>query len=190
MRAPIFPSLAVLLLATQLPALSAPPRTPVPLTNTEQHYKDLGEGIDFALPVAAAAVVIYKRDWKGAGDLVESSLLTIGTAYALSRIVVERQPDGEPHSFPSVNSAIGASGASFLWSRYGWQYGLPAFLFKQVAGYSLGRGKQDRWYDSVASSAIASGFNFLLTPRFRKHAVYSEFEPLPGGGMMRFGYDF
>jgi hypothetical protein len=118
MRAP-FPTALLLVLATSWPALAAPPRTPVPLTSDQQRYKDVGDAIDYALPLTAAGIAAYKNDWAGMGDLLEASLLTVGTAYAISHVVVERQPDGQPHSFPSVTSAIGASGSSFLWSRYG-----------------------------------------------------------------------
>ena len=182
------PALALTLFT--LPSLAAPPRTPVPLTSEQTHYKELGDGIDFALPAAAAGVAIYKRDWAGLGDLLEATVLTVGTAYAASHIVVERQPDGEPHSFPSVTSAIGASGSSFLWARYGWEYGLPAFAIKQVASYSLSHARQAHWYDSVASSAIASGFSYFITPRFSKYVIYSSLEPMGDGGVVRLGYAF
>jgi hypothetical protein len=181
------PAIALLVAA---PALAKPPRTQVPLTSTETHYKELGEGIDFALPAAAAGIAIYKHDWVGVGDLLEASVLTVGTAYALSHVVVERQPDGQPHSFPSVDSAIGASGSSFLWARYGWEYGLPAFAIKQVAGYSLDKAKQGHWYDSIASSAIASGFSYFITPRFSKYKIYTELDPVPGGGVIRLSYNY
>jgi membrane-associated phospholipid phosphatase len=70
--------------------------------------------------------------------------------------VREKQPDGSDyHSFPSNTTALAASGSSFLWGRYDWEYGVPAFLATKFVSFTRVDAKQHHWYDTLASSAIA-----------------------------------
>ena len=78
----------------------------------------IGTSVAIALPVAAAGIAAYKRDWRGVVYLGIDTLATVGTAFALKQIVRERRPDGSDFkSFPSDTTALAASGSSFLWAR-------------------------------------------------------------------------
>jgi membrane-associated phospholipid phosphatase len=151
-----------------------------------------GTGIAIALPVIAAGITAYKRDWNGTAELAATTLATVGTAFALKQIVRERRPDGSDYkSFPSDTTALGASGSSFLFRRYGWQYGLPALAASQFVSYSRVQADKHHWYDTLASSAIAFGYASIFTTRFQKrYNVYSEIEPGPDGAMFRMAYKF
>lgn len=150
-----------------------------------------GTVVAVAVPLTAAGIAAYKRDWNGVVDLGLTTLATVGTSYALKQIVKERRPDGSDfRSFPSNTTALSASGSSFLWARYGWQYGLPAFAATTFVSYSRVESKQHHWYDTAASSALAIGYAAIFTPRFRKYAIYSELDPMPGGGMIRLSYNY
>lgn len=152
----------------------------------------LGDGTAIALPVLAGAVAVYKDDWKGVAQLAAEGILTVGTAYALKNIVRERRPDGSDYqSFPSGTTAIAASGSSFLWGRYGWEFGLPAFLATQFVSYTRVQAKEHHWYDTLASSAIGAGYGFLVTTPFKKkYGIDTELAPSPDGAMVHFSYDF
>lgn len=152
----------------------------------------LGDGTAIALPVLAGAVAVYKDDWKGVAQLAAEGILTVGTAYALKNIVRERRPDGSDYqSFPSGTTAIAASGSSFLWGRYGWEFGLPAFLATQFVSYTRIQAKEHHWYDTLASSAIGAGYGFLVTTPFKKkYGIDTELAPSPDGAMVHFSYDF
>ena len=90
-----------------------------------------------------------------------------------------------------ISTALAASGSSFLFRRYGWQYGLPAFAASQFVSYSRVQANKHRWYDTLASSALALGYASLLTTRFQKrYNVYSELEPAPDGAMLHLSYRF
>ncbi len=151
-----------------------------------------GTGIAIALPVVAAGITAYKRDWTGTAELLATTVATVGTAYALKQIIRERRPDGSDYqSFPSDTTALGASGSSFLFRRYGWEYGLPAFAASQFVSYSRVQADKHHWYDTLASSAIAFGYASLLTTRFQKrYNVYSEIQPGPDGAVFRLAYKF
>jgi membrane-associated phospholipid phosphatase len=135
-------------------AEAAPPVLVVkPLTSTEKNIENLGTGVAIAMPLIAGGISVYKHDWTGVAQLGAETVLTVGTAYALKQFVKERRPDGSDfQSFPSDTTALSASGSSYLWGRYGWSYGLPAFFATQFVSYSRVQAKQHHWYDTLASS--------------------------------------
>ena len=161
-----------------------------PLTSSEKNIESLGTGIAIALPVVAGGITLLKHDRKGSLQLVVETALTVGTAFALKNIIRERRPNGSDyHSFPSDTTALAASGSSFLWGRYGWEYGLPATALTQFVSYSRIQAHQHRWYDTLASSAIAAGYSYALTTPFkRKYNIDTSLEAAPDGALIRLSY--
>ena len=144
-------------------ALAVPAQAATTLSKRQKTIEDLGTGVAIALPLIAGGVTLYKHDPKGSLQLITETILTVGTAYALKSIVRERRPDGSDfHSFPSETTALSASGSSFLWRRYGWEYGLPAFAATQFVSYSRVQADKHHWYDTLASSAIAVGYAYEI----------------------------
>jgi membrane-associated phospholipid phosphatase len=150
-----------------------------PLTSSEKNVETLGTGVAIALPLTAGAIVLFKRDKIGLYQLFWETTLTMGTAYALKHLVREERPDGSDfQSFPSDTTALAASGSSFLWGRYGWEYGLPATALTEFASYSRVQARQHRWYDTLASSAIAAGYGyFITTPLQQRYHINTAFTP-------------
>ena len=161
-----------------------------PLTSTEKNIETFGTGIAIALPLTAGGIALYKHDRVGVAQLLVETTLTVGTAYALKHIVREERPDGSDfQSFPSDTTALAASGSSFLWRRYGWEYGLPAAAMTQFVSYSRVQAHQHRWYDTLASSGIAIGYSALLGTRFKeRHNLDTSVSVAPDGGMARLSY--
>ena len=151
-----------------------------------------GTGVAIALPLIAGGISVYKDDWAGVGQLAVDTVATVGTVYALKNIVRERRPDGSDwQSFPSDTTALGASGSSYLWARYGWQYGLPAFAASQFVSFTRVDAKKHHWYDTAASSLIAIGYSQIFTTHFReRYNVYTDLDASPDGAMLRVAYDF
>jgi membrane-associated phospholipid phosphatase len=161
-----------------------------PLTSSEKNIETLGTGVAIALPLMAGGIALYKHDRVGVAQLLVESALTVGTVYALKNIVREQRPDGSDfHSFPSETTALAASGSAFLWSRYGWEYGLPASALTQFVSYSRVQAHQHRWYDTLASSGIAAGYSYLLGTRYKqKYNVDTSISVAPDGAMARLSY--
>jgi membrane-associated phospholipid phosphatase len=151
-----------------------------------------GTGIAIALPLVAGGITLYKHDRMGSAQLVAETLLTVGTAYGLKQIVRERRPDGSDYqSFPSDTTALAASGSSFLWGRYGWQYGLPAFALTQFVSFTRVNAKKHHWYDTMASSALAAGYGYIVTTPFQKrYNITTSLDAAPDGGMLHLSYNF
>ena len=163
-----------------------------PLSSTRKDIETLGTGVAIALPLTAAGIAWYKRDRMGLAQLAVEGVLTVGTVYALKNIVREERPDGsDDKSFPSETTAVAASGSSFLWGRYGWEYGLPAEAATAFVSFSRVEARQHRWYDTLASSAIAAGYGMVLTTPFkRKYNIDTSLEASPDGGFMRMSYNW
>ncbi len=163
-----------------------------PLTATEKDVETLGTGIAIALPLVAGGITLLKHDKVGAVQLVVETGLTVGTAYALKQFVRERRPDGsDDQSFPSETTSLAASGSSFLWGRYGWEYGLPASALTEFVAYSRVQARQHRWYDTLASSALAAGYGYVLTtPVKRRYNIDTSLDASPDGAAVRFSYNF
>jgi hypothetical protein len=183
-------ALALVTAGAQQAQAFTPNRTP--LTSSEKNIETLGKGIAIALPVVAGGIAWYKEDKVGIAQLVVESALTVGTVYALKNIVREQRPDGSDfHSFPSETTALAASGSSFLWRRYGWEYGLPAFAATQFVSYSRIQAHQHRWYDTLASSGIAAGYAYVLgTPFKKRYKVETSLEPASDGAMLKLSYQW
>ena len=145
-----------------------------------------GDGIAIALPVAAGAISLYKNDDTGLAEMGLNTFLTVGTAYGLSRIVREERPDrSDDHSFPSKTMALAFAPAAFLWDRYGWTYGVPAYAAAAFVGYSRVDGQKHHWWDVVASAGIGWTYNEIFTTRFRNSDRFSaSLMPTPGGAVV------
>ena len=184
--------LPILLIAGSGAAHAAASIDTKPLTSTQKNIETLGTGVAIALPLTAGVITLWKHDRVGSAQLVVETVLTVGTAYALKNIVHEERPNGtDDHSFPSGTTALSASGSSFLWGRYGWEYGLPAFAATQFVSYSRVQARDHHWYDTLASSGIAAGYGYVLTTPFKKRfGVDTSFSATPHSAYLHFAYDF
>lgn len=136
--------------------------------------ESVGKDVAIALPVIAGGVTIWKSDWTGMAQLAVSGVATVGTVYALKHLVRECRPfatlctrNGKNwDSFPSGTSAVAFAPAQFLWQRYGWEYGVPAYAAATFVGYSRIDSREHHWWDVVASAAISLGYNEIFTTRY------------------------
>ena len=98
--------------------------------------ENLGTDIAIALPLVAGGITLDKGDWPGTAQAVVDTAATVGIAYGLKHVIRERRPDGSDwQSMPSDTAALAFAPAQFLWDRYGWSYGLPAYA---AAGFVAG----------------------------------------------------
>ena len=150
-----------------------------------------GTGVAIALPLVAAGVSLYQDDRVGLAQLTVDTLATVGTAYALKHIVREERPNGTDfQSFPSDTSALAFAPAQYLWDRYGWEYGVPAYAAAIYTGYSRVEAKQHHWYDVAASAGFAFGFSKIFTTRYHPPGLIYGAEVSPRGGYIHLSYNF
>jgi len=145
---------------------------------TSSKIETAGQAIAISLPIVAGGIsLLHHQDWDGVAELTVSTVTTVGIAYLLSKkLVREQRPDhSDFHSFPSDTAALAYAPADYLWSRYGWEYGLPAYAAAMFVGYSRVNAKKHHWYDVLASSAIAFGVNYAIVTRY--YSVYASADP-------------
>ena len=126
----------------------------------------------FAMPLGALGVSVVKLDWIGAG-------LSQGLAHGLYAVnkkvehhVHKKRPCGCGGAFPSGHMIMYSTSASYLHYRYGWQYGLPAYIAMLGFSYDRVRNKAHSWGDMLGTAAIANVITYLITPRFTPDVEY------------------
>ena len=142
------------------------------------------------MPIIAGGISLYKDDGTGLAEMGLDTFLTVGTAYGLSRVVREERPDhSDNHSFPSDTEALAFAPAAFLWDRYGWTYGVPAYAAAAFVGYARVDGQKHHWWDVAASAAIGWGYSEIFTTRFRgKDQLATNAYVTPRGAMVSMTY--
>ena len=123
----------------------------------------------FAPAAVGAGVALLKGDSKGLLQLGESLVSSVAVSYALKYTVKKERPDGsDAHSFPSNHTGFSFAGATFLQKRYGWKWGLPAFLVSGYVAWGRVYAKRHDVWDVLAGAAIGVGSGLLFTTPFAK----------------------
>ena len=123
----------------------------------------------FAPAAVGAGVALVKGDYKGLLQLGEALAVSAATSYALKYVVKKERPDGSDlHSFPSNHTGFSFAGATFLLRRYGWQWGVPAYLVSGYVAWGRVCAKRHDVWDVLAGAAIGVGSGFLFTTPFAK----------------------
>lgn len=127
----------------------------------------------FVPAVMGLGVAIYERDKEGIIQLGKTLAVSTAVTYILKYSVKKARPDGSgSDAFPSNHCNFAFGGATFLQHRYGWKWGVPAYLVSAyVAWGRIYAGKHDVW-DVLAGAAISVGSGLLFTTPFaKKHDV-------------------
>lgn len=152
--------------------------------------EDSSDVLEIALPAAAASIAYFvEDDEQGLWQFGTSLLATTATTYALKAAVDKERPNGKDNdAFPSGHAAVTFSAASFLQRRYGWEYGVPAYLLASYTGYARVQTDNHEVVDVLAGAAIGLAFNyFLVTPNDRLSVVpYVSKDQIGLAGQLRF----
>lgn len=157
---------------------------------TNQSLGDVGTGVAIALPIAAAGISWWKNDWQGIGQLAFTTGATVGTSLLLKQFVKEERPDfSDDRSFPSDTAALAFAPASYLFYRYGWEYGAPAYAAAIFSGYTRVATDEHHWWDVAASAGIAWGYTFVFTSRWHPpYNLNSDLEVTPHSALITLAY--
>ena len=125
-----------------------------------------GTVLSIALPAAAGGLTYDKDDARGRIQLAEVLASTLGVTYGLKYTVDETRPNGGAHSFPSGHTSVSFAAADFIERRYGWDYGIPAYVAAGFVGYSRVEAKAHYTRDVLAGAAIGILANAVFTTPF------------------------
>jgi membrane-associated phospholipid phosphatase len=108
----------------------------------------------------------------------------------LKQFVKEERPDySDNRSFPSDTAALAFAPASYMWARYGWEYGVPAYAAATFVGYTRVATDEHHWWDVAASAGIAWGWTFLFVDRWHEaYNINSDIEVTPHTAFVSLDY--
>lgn len=125
-----------------------------------------GDIVTALLPLAVYGITRKKDDDKGRSQwlrstgvsLVANSLLRLG----FNQTSLGERPNGSPYGFPSGHTGFVVSNAAFLQDRYGWKYGVPAYVASAYVAWVRVDTDHHRWRDIAAAAALSAGISKLL----------------------------
>lgn len=136
------------------------------------------------VPLTGLGVAYFTDDTEGQKqwlrNLCVNQVLTSGLRLAFNETSLGERPNGSEYGFPSGHVSAVMAGATFLDKRYGWKWGVPAYLASAGVAYVRVDENQHRWQDVIASAALAYGVAMLtVTP---ENATY--LAPIIGPGFL------
>lgn len=141
----------------------------IAVTGSRKAVRTSGDVGAILLPVAGLTAILINKDWEGLKQGVFAGATTLGVTYALKYIVKKDRPDhSDNHSFPSMHTSVSFTAAAFIQRRYGWKWGLPAYVLSTYVGWSRVYGKKHDWWDVAAGAAIGAGSSYIFTRPFAK----------------------
>lgn len=152
------------------------------ITGSRKAVRTSGDVLAAVTPAACLATTLILKDWQGLKQGIFSGATTLGVTYALKYLVKKERPDrSDRHSFPSMHSSVSFASATFIQRRYGWKWGIPAYLVSTYVGWSRVYGKKHDWWDVAAGAAIGIGSAYIFTRPFaQKHKL--AISPVAGDG--------
>jgi len=137
------------------------------VSHGQQIIEDLGHYTQLGLPLSALGISLIKGDKSGTIQLVKSFAIETAVVILLKKGIDRTRPNGGRFSFPSGHTAISFMSSTYLWKRYGWEYGLPSTILAAFVGYSrFGIDEPVHFFsDVVAGSIIGIGSSWIFTKR-------------------------
>ena len=135
----------------------------------------LGDILQLAIPASGYATTWLLHDEQGRGQFYRSFATSLATTYALKYTISEKRPNGGEHSFPSGHTSSAFQGASFIQQRYGWRYGLPAYLAAAYTGWSRVELGAHYPHDVYAGAAVGILSSYLFTTPYNEDVAMGLF---------------
>ncbi|MGI2184240.1 phosphatase PAP2 family protein [Shewanella oncorhynchi] len=140
-----------------------------------------GDVLHLLLPATAmGATLFYEESYDGSWQLIQaavsSRLIVEGLKYGVSK---DRPDDSGDDSFPSGHTSDSFMAATFIQQRYGWQYGLPAYVAASYVGYTRVASDQHYLEDVLAGAAIGALAGWYFTQPYEGITV----TPIAGNGV-------
>jgi membrane-associated phospholipid phosphatase len=123
-----------------------------------------GDIMHLLLPATAfAASLVIEDNYQGSWQLIKSGVVSRVAVEGLKFAVDKDRPDDSgDDSFPSGHTADSFASATFIQQRYGWQWGIPAYIGATFVGYSRVQSDKHFVEDVLAGAVIGilSGLYF------------------------------
>lgn len=150
-----------------------------------------GDVLLFAMPASALTGSLIAGDYKGtlqfAKGFALNQAVTIGLKYATNK---SRPYNNGERAFPSGHTSTTFQSAAFIQKRYGWSYGIPAYILAGYTGYSrINAQKHDGW-DVLAGAVVGVGSAYIFTTPYQKEHMQLSFSNDADSYSLGFVYKF
>ena len=163
----------------------------IALETTIEH---IGDYAQYAPTAVSIITVLAKKDKVGFWQLSKSIGANLTATWILKYAINKPRPEGklDGHAFPSGHTSFAFQGASFLQQRYGWKYGVQAYLVAGFVGYSRLEGLNDRHdgWDILAGAAVGIGSTYLFTTPYVEEHLELSFKSGDGDYLVGVKYKF
>lgn len=134
-----------------------------------------GTALQILIPAAGlGGTLFYEQGHEGLIQFTESFVVSQLITHGLKYTVNERRPNGVCcNSFPSGHTSAAFMGAAFIQERYGWRYGVPAYLGAAYVGYSRVQTRNHYVSDVLAGALIGSLSSYYFTTPYKTRAMVS-----------------
>ena len=128
-------------------------------------------------PTATGLVkAIVEKDNKGLLQLGLSTATGLALNYGLNACIKKDRPEmpenpgwNDHHTFPSTHTMVAFDGATFLMRRYGWKWGVPAYVVSTYVAWGRVHSDRHDWWDVLGGAAIGAGSALIFTRPFVKN---------------------
>ena len=141
-----------------------------PLTTSQKTHKMAGDILLGTMPaLTLSATIIWKDGQKGTYQFSKALVATIAVSYGLKLAINKERPNGENNnSFPSGHTSVAFASAAFVQKRYGWEYGIPAYLLAGYVGYTRINADKHDGVDVLVGVAIGVGMSYFFTKPYEE----------------------
>ena len=147
------------------------------VASANAHSKFVERSTDVLSLVPSATglcVAIANHDTQGMKQLGLSTATCLAVNYGLELCITKDRPDGTGHhAFPSTHTAVAFNGSTFLMKRYGWKWGVPAYVLSTYVAWGRVHSDRHDWWDVLGGAAIGAGSAFIFTRPFVKNVDVS-----------------
>lgn len=126
-----------------------------------------GDVLQIAIPLTAYGMTYLSDDAQGRRSFSNTFFSTMGTTYALKYSFPDERPDGGNLSFISGHTSVAFSGATFIQRRYGWKYGIPAYLGAAFVGWSRVESGKHYTDDVLRGAALGILSAYVFTKPYK-----------------------
>lgn len=147
--------------------------------------ENAGTLLTLALPtVGLGAALVYEHDGEGAWQLGKSLGTTLVLTEVLKQVVHKERPDkSDNKSFPSGHTSVAFSSAAFIQKRYGWKWGVPAWVAASYVGYSRVQADKHFTSDVLAGAALGVASSYYFTSAYDAGLSVQPYVNSEGGGV-------
>ena len=150
-----------------------------------------GDVLLITMPVVAAGTTLLIGDKKGSLQFAKGFLVNQVITLSLKVVIEKDRPNMENRdAFPSGHTSTTFQSASFIQKRYGWKYGIPAYLLAGITGYSRIDSDHHDFTDVLAGAIIGVGSSYLFTTPYQKEHMELTFSSAKGDYMIGFRFKF